>query len=132
MKIDRLVMNTALPLFLSGCATTGYAFRQNYEQKNQNQQQTTLSQLEAMTAAGEFSTIANYVHQEINEYPDKYRNEMYDGAEIALQHAPNGVYTLALNIYQEDMKEDIDSMIYALNQMRDNGFSYSYDLDYDE
>jgi hypothetical protein len=114
-----------------GCATTQqYVKRQ--EAREQREEQHIQSQFECMTAEGHFNVVAGYVHQQIDQHPTRYMNELYDGAEVALKHAPNGVYSLALRLYQEDMLEDFDSMIYGLQEMRDKGFSYTYDLNYDE
>ncbi len=116
-------------LWTGSCATFGYAVR--YQQ--QTSEQRTLSALEAMTAAGQFSTIAAYVHQEIDQHPDQYMNELYGGAEVALKHAPNGVYQLAIDQYEEDVREYFEGRIYVMQQMQERGgFSYSYDLNYDE
>lgn len=119
-----------LPIVMSCATTQQYVKRQ--EQKQQRTEQHITSELERMSADGNFDVIAAYVHQQLDQNPDKYRNEMYEGARIAVKHMPNGVYFLALEQYQEDMREDFDSMIYNLQQMLDKGFSYNYDLNYDE
>lgn len=119
-----------LPVVI-GCATTQHYVKRQ-EAKQQKEELQIRSQLERMTAEGHFNVVAGYVHQEINQHPTQYMNELYGGAEVALKHAPNGVYFLALRFYQEDMMEAFDSMIYGLQEMRDKGFSYTYDLDYDE
>ncbi len=117
--------------FVVCCATTQqYVKRQ--EQRQEKEELQIRSELERMTAEGHFNVVADYVHQEIDQHPAQYMNELYGGAEVALKHAPNGVYFLALRMYEEDMIEAFDSMIYGLQQMRDKGFSYTYDLNYDE
>lgn len=116
-------------LFGAGCATLGYDIRQ----RQQTLKQQTLSELEAMTAAGEFSTIAAYVHQQIDQHPDQYRDELYDGARVALKHAPNGVYELAIDQYAEEIHEYMETRIYIMQQMQKRGgFSFAYDLNHGE
>ncbi len=116
-------------LFGVGCATLGYDVRQ----RQQPFEQQTISELEAMTAAGEFSTIAAYVHQQIDQHPDQYMNELYGGARVALKHAPNGVYELAIDQYAEDVHEYMETRIYTMQQMQQKGgFAFSYDVNYDE
>lgn len=119
-----------LPAFLAGsCATAGYSVRPQH----QISEQTTQAQLEALTAAGQFSTIAAYVHQQIDAHPNKYMNELYEGADIALKHAPNGVYQLAIDQYAEDVQEYMETRIYTMQQMQEKGgFAFSYDVNYDE
>lgn len=93
----------------------------------------TLSQLESLTTSGEFPVIAAYVHQQIDQHPDQHMNELYEGARIALKHAPNGVYELAIDQYEEDVREYFESRMYVMQQMREKGgFSYNNDLNYDE
>ncbi len=82
------------------------------------------SQLEAMTAHGQFSVIAQYVNNEINAHPEQYKNEMYQGASVALQHDPQAVYVIAAQQYEEQMLDDMQSLIYALQQMSEHGFVY--------
>lgn len=113
----------------AGCATLGYDIRQ----RQQTFEQRTISELEAMTAAGEFSTIAAYVHQQIDQHPDRYMDELYDGARVALKHAPNGVYELAIDQYAEDVHEYMETRIYTMQQMQERGgFSFNYDVNSDE
>ncbi len=116
-------------LWTGSCATLGYDVRH----QQQTTEERTISELEAMTAAGEFSTIATYVHQQIDQHPDQYMNELYDGAEVALKHAPNGVYELAIDQYAEDVHEYMETRIYTMQQMQKNGgFAFGYDVNYDE
>ena len=73
------------------------------------------------------------MHQQIDQHPDPYMNELYAGAEVALRHAPNGVYTLAVNRYAEDVHEYFAARIYTMQLMQDKGgFSFNYDLNEDE
>ncbi len=119
----------ASALLATGCATKHIAKQEQMCKQSQD----VVAELDAMTAAGQFSTIAAYVHRQIDQYPSRYINELYDGAEVALNHAPNGVYQLAVQQYAEDVREYFDAQIYVMEQMRDNGgFSFTYDLDYDE
>ncbi len=112
-----------------GCATLKYDVRQ----RQQTFEQRTISELEAMTAAGEFSTIAAYVHQQIDQHPGQYMNELYGGARVALKHAPNGVFGLAVDQYAEDVHEYMETRIYSMQQMQERGgFSFVYDMNYDE
>lgn len=113
----------------AGCATLGYDIRQ----KQQTFEQRTISELEAMTAAGQFPVIAAYVHQQIDQHPDRYMNELYDGARVALRHAPNGVYDLAIDQYAEDVHEYMETRIYTMQRMQQRGgFAFGYDVNYDE
>ncbi len=118
--------------FVVSCATTQqYVKRQ--EQKQQRTEQHITSELERITADGNFDLIAAYVHREIDQHPDEHMNELYDGAEVALRHAPNGVYQLAIDQYEEDVREYFESRIYVMEHMQKRGgFSYTYDLNYDE
>jgi hypothetical protein len=130
MNIKKITTLGLAALLGTGCATMGYAVRQQQEQMSREQ---VIGALESMTAAGEFSTIAAYVHQQIDQHPDRYMNELYDGAEVALRHAPNGVYGLAIDQYAEDVHEYMETRIYTMQQMQEHGgFSMNYDLNYDE
>lgn len=120
----------AVPLVI-GCATTQHYVKQQ-EQRQEKEELQIRSELERMTADGHFNVVAGYVHQEINQHPTQYMDELYDGADVALRHAPNGVYMLAARMYVEDMKEDMQNTSDVLEWMSDHGFSYTYDLDYDE
>jgi hypothetical protein len=82
------------------------------------------SQLETMAAHGQFSVIVDYVNNEINAHPEQYKAEMYKGASVALQHDPQVVYMLAAQYYEEQMLDDMQSLVYALQQMSENGFAY--------
>jgi hypothetical protein len=82
------------------------------------------SQLETMAAHGQFSVIVDYVNNEINTHPEQYKAEMYQGASVALQHDPQAVYMLAAQYYEEQMLDDMQSLVYALQQMSENGFAY--------
>lgn len=102
------------------------------ERKRAEEEQKIEEQLEIWTASGYFSTVSGFTLDRMEQYSDRYPTEVMRGADIALKYSPNLVYMLAAEKYQEDMKEDMDSLIYALQNTRDNGFSYSEDLDYDE
>lgn len=114
----------------TSCATLGHTVPK--QQKYSSEEQVH-AQLEAMTASGEFYTIAAYVHQQIDQHPDRYMNELYVGAKVALKHAPNGVFELAIDQSAEDVYEYMDARIYVMQQMQQHGgFSLNYTLDYDE
>lgn len=97
----------------------------------QNQQEV-ISQLEAMTAAGEFPAIAAYVNERIDENPRAYMNEMYSGAEVAFRHAPHGVYMLAVEMYHENRKANMQNMYETQEWMSKCWFTCPYGLDHDE
>lgn len=120
-----------LPLaFGLGCATTGHAVRQ--QQQYQQPEEVTAA-LETMTAAGYFSVIDTYRNKQIDQHPDQYRNEMTHGAWVALKHAPNLVYELAIDLHEEDVHEYLDTRLYTLQHMKKmGGFAFSYDVNHDE
>ena len=120
-----------LAFIVGSCVTVGYTT--TFGKPQEDTRVETVSQLEAMTAAGEFFTIAAYVHQQIDQHPDQYMDELYDGARVALKHAPNGVYELAIDQYAEDVHEYMETRIYTMQQMQKNaGFAFGYDVNYDE
>ena len=102
------------------------------EERRVREEERIEKQLEAWTASGYFSSVSDFTLDRMEQYPDRYQREVMKGVEIGLRNYPNGVYTLGAEIYQEDMKEDMESLIYALQNMKDKGFSYNRDLDYDE
>lgn len=104
---------------IAGCTIMHYNGRHRY-----NEQQAVVAKLEEMTAAGQFSIVAQYVHDTIDKKPERYMDEMYDGARVALRHNPRGVYVLAADQYEEDMTEDMQSLIFALQRMSEDGFVY--------
>lgn len=126
--LTAIIGATVLAAATSG-ATLAYAEKQQkYTSKEQVQ-----TQLEAITASGYFSVLDEYRNQQINQHPDQYMNELQAGAKVALRHAPNAVYQLAIDQYAEDVKEYFEARIYTMQIMtQKGGFSFNYDLNMDE
>ncbi len=122
--------NIVLPaLVAASCATTHAVRQENFYQQEEN----VVAVLEAITAAGQFSVIDAYRNEQIDQHPDKYMNELYNGARVALRHAPNGVYELAVDQYAEDVQEYFAERRYVLEKIQETGgFSFNYDINHDE
>ncbi|MBI5072868.1 hypothetical protein HZA99_03550 [Candidatus Woesearchaeota archaeon] len=109
-------------------AGTGYSRQQQYTSEQEVRQQ-----LEAITASGYFSVMDEYRNEQIDQHSTQYMNELQNGARVALKHAPNAVFELAVDQYAEDVNEYLETRIYVMQQMQDKGgFSFNYDLNQDE
>lgn len=111
-------------------STTKYTAGQ---QPQYTSEQEVREQLEAMTASGYFSVMDDYRNEQIDQHSTQYMNELQNGARVALKHAPNAVYEMAVDQYAEDVGEYMQTRIYVMQQMQDKGgFSFNYDLNQDE
>ncbi len=119
-----------LAALVATCAAgTGYTGQQPQYTSEQEVRQ----QLEAMSASGYFSTVDTYRNEQVDLHPDQYMNELQAGARVALKHAPNAVYEMAVDQYAEDVTEWMQTRIYTMQQMtQKGGFSFNYDLNEDE
>ena len=116
----------------TNCVALAHANKEPTEQQYTSEQQVR-EQLEAMTASRYFSVVDSYRNEQIDFHPDKYMNELQNGARVALKHAPNAVYSIAVDQYAEDVNEWMETRIYTMQLMRDKGgFSFNYDLNEDE
>lgn len=116
-------------IWTGSCAT----LRHDIRQRQQTSEQRTVSELEAMTAAGNFPIVAEYVNQYFRDHSDAYMNEKYALGETLVQQIPNAIYGIAIDQYAEDVHEYMDTRIYAMQQMQERGgFSFNYDLNHDE
>ena len=135
--MNRKTIGTGIGLlaFIATCAAgSGHTTpQQSSNQSSYTSEQDVREQLEAMTASGYFSTVDSYRNDQIDRHPDEYMNELQNGARIALKHAPNAVYEIAIDQYAEDVGEYMQSRIYTMQLMNQKGgFSLNYDLNEDE
>ncbi len=132
MNIGTMVLPVLL--WTGSCATVGHDVGQKSRVEERSRiEERTVAHLEAMTAAGEFSTVAQYVNHYFQEHPNAYMNEKYALGETLVQQMPNAIYTIAIDRYAEDVRENMEMRMYVMQQMQERGgFSFNYDLNYDE